>query len=146
MAITKLMIENENNIRDAIENGISGEAVESTLEDVINKSDELKSNPEQIKDTVEAIVDMKEESSQKKDESYTSSYVKNNSEKIKSALNDGISPNEIATTLSDEASKKGKTHLPFMVKLISRMKRKELKLRKKKENTKAYQKLLRKID
>lgn len=140
MAITKLMNENEENIRGAIESGISGEAVESTLEDVINKSNEL-GNAKQIRKTVETIVDMKENPNTKIDESYSSNLVKNNSEKIKAAFNDGITPKEVATTLVNETDKKGKTHLPFIVKLISKMKKKELKLNMEKQDIKGYQKI-----
>lgn len=145
MAMTKFMNENEENIRGAIESGISGEAVESTLEDVVNKADE-KGNTKQIKETVETIVDMKETQNTKIDESYASNLVKNNSEKIEAAINDGITPNEVANTLINETNKKGKTHLPFIVKLISKMKRKELKLNKEKQESKGYQKIKSNID
>lgn len=138
MAISNLVKENEENLREAINDGISGEAVRGTLEDVVNKSDEKKSSPEQLKTTVEVIADMKE-SSQKVDESFASNLVKNNSEKINSALREGITPNEVANTLVKETNKKGKTHLPFIVKLISKMKKKELKLNMNKEAQKGYQ-------
>ena len=133
MAMTKLMNENEENINGAIKNGISGEAVGSTLEDVVNKADEI-GNAKQIKKTVETIVDMKENNNTKVDESYASNLVKNNSEKIEAAINEGITPKEVATTLVNETNKTGKTHLPFVVQLISKMKKRELKLNMEKQD------------
>ena len=81
---------------------------------------------------------MKELENTKTNEAYASNFVKNNSEKIESALNDGISAKEITDTLVKETNEKERKHLPFIVKLISKMKKKELKLNK--ENTKRYNK------
>ena len=148
MAVSNLVTENEELIKDAVNEGISGEAVNSTLEDVMNKSDEVGRSPKQVKEVVETIVDMKEEEVTKVDESFASEFVRQNNEKIKSALEDGISPNEVATTLVNSTkkatSRKGKRHLNFIVKLISKMKKKELRLKKDKENIqeKGYQKKL----
>ena len=148
MAITKLINENEENIKSAALEGISGEAVESTLEDVVNVAESSGKTPAQVKDAVEAIVEMKGDVSNKIDESFASQFVKENNEKIKSALEDGISPKEVATTLvnstNNSNTKKGRKHLKFIVNLISKMKKKELKLKKEKENVqeKGYQKVL----
>lgn len=148
MAITKIMSENENNIKDAVMEGIDAEAVSSTLEDVVNIADSKRKTPPQVKDAVDAIVEMKSDTQNKIDESYSSNLVKQNSEKIKSALNDGISPKEVATTLVNSTknsnTKKGRKHLKFIVNFISKMKKKELKLNKNKENVseKSYQKVL----
>lgn len=148
MAISNLVNNNEEYIKEAINVGISADAVESTLGDVINKSDEIGKTPKQVKEVVETIVEMKENENTKLDERYASDFVKNNSEKIESALSDGISPKEVATTLVSSTksanNRKGKKHLSFIVKLISKMKKKELKLNKDKENTqqKGYQRVL----
>lgn len=148
MAITKLVSENEENIKNAALEGISGDAVESTLEDVINVADSKGDTPKQVKDTVEAIVEMKGDVTNKVDESFVSDFVKENNEKIVAALNDGITPKEVATTLvnstNNSNTKKGRKHLKFIVNLISRMKKKELKLKKDKENVqvKGHQKVL----
>jgi len=145
---TQVVAENEEYIREAITEGISADAVESTLGDVISKSDETGKTPTQVKEVVETIVDMKENENTKIDEQYASDFVKKNSEKIESALSDGISTKEIATTLvnstNEATNKKGKKHLNFIVNLISKMKKKELKLNKDKENTqtKGYQRVL----
>lgn len=147
MAITKLINENEENIKGAITEGISGGAVESTLEDVINKTDSKGKIPLQVKDTVETIAEMKSDTENEIDNSYVSDFVKENNKKIESALSDGITPKEVATTLVNSSNnsntKKGRKHLKFIVNLISKMKRKELKLKKDKENTqiKGYQKV-----
>ena len=76
MATSKLVSENENNIRSAVTEGISGEAVEATLEDVINTSDFRGKTPIQVKNTVEAIADMKSNVDSKRDESYASELFK----------------------------------------------------------------------
>ena len=148
MSVSNLVNNNEDYIRDAIDKGISGDAVESTLEDVINKSEEIGKTPKQVKEAIETIVDMKKKENTKVDENYASEFVKNNSEKIESALEDGISPEEVAITLTNSTNeatnRKGKKHLSFIVKLISKMKKKELKLNKENQNKeeKGYQKIL----
>lgn len=147
MATTKLVSENENNIKSAVMEGISGEAVGTTLEDVMNTADFRGKTPAQVKDTVEAIVDMKSDVEVKTDESYASDLFKENSKRIESALNEGITPKEVATTLvnstNNSNTKKGKNHLRFLVNLISKMKKKELKLNRNKANVeqKGYQKV-----
>ena len=45
--VKRLMVENEENIKNAIGTGISSEAVESTLTDLMDKSDRLFKNPKQ---------------------------------------------------------------------------------------------------
>lgn len=147
MAMTKLISENENNIKSATMEGISGEAVGVTLEDVISVADSKGKTPLQVKDTVEAIVEMKSDIESKNDEKYASELLKENSGKIEAAINEGITPKEVATTLVNSTNKsnnkKGKSHLRFLVNLISKMKKKELKLNKDKENTeqKGYQRV-----
>ena len=147
MATTKLVSENENNIRSAVTEGISGEAVEATLEDVINTSDFRGKTPIQVKNTVEAIADMKSNVDSKRDESYASELFKENGERIQAAINDGITPQEVAITLvnatNNSDTKKGKGVLSFFVKLISKMKVKDIKLHKAKDNVeeKGYQKV-----
>ena len=147
MATTKLVSENEKNIKSAVMEGISGEAVGATLEDVMNTADFRGKTPAQVKDTVEAIVDMKSDVESKTDESYASDLFKENSGKIESALNEGITPKEVATTLvnatNNSNTKKGKKGLRFLVNLISKMKAKHLKLEKEKVNVeqKGYQKV-----
>lgn len=146
MAVSNLVNNNEELIKDAINEGISGDAVESTLEDVINKSDEVGKTPKQVKEVVETIVDMKEKENIKVDEKYASEFVKNNSDKIESALSDGITPKEVTVTLvnstNEATNRKGKKHLNFIVKLITKMKNKELKLNKENVQEKGYQKVL----
>lgn len=75
-------------------------------------------------------------------EKYASNFVQENNEKIKSAINDGITPKEIAKTLVESTKnakdKKSKKHLKFVTKLISKLKVKELRL--KKENEKQMEK------
>ena len=140
---------NEENIKDALNNGIDAEAVNSTLDDMVSVSLERGKTPKQMKEVVESIVEMKKDTENVVDESYTSSFVKENNQKIVSAINDGISPNEIARTLVEATDKandrKSRKHLKFITKLISKLKVKELRLRKEKENSKkGMQKVLNK--
>ncbi|MBQ2946423.1 MAG: hypothetical protein IJE04_01035 [Bacilli bacterium] len=147
MAITKIISENENNIKNATIEGISGEAVGATLEDVISVADSKGATPMQVKDTVEAIVEMKSDVENKNDEKYASELLKENSGKIEEAISTGITPKEVATTLvnstNNSNTRKGKNCLRFLVNLISKMKKKELRLNKNKENVeqKGYQKV-----
>ncbi len=129
--------ENKEYLSDAISNGVSGEAVNSALEDVVAKVEELGKTPDQLKESVEVITEMKSDLEKSNSGEYKSNLVKENSERIKSALEDGITPVEVQTTLNkslnDTDTKKGKKHLNFIVKLISKMKKKELVLSKKEE-------------
>ena len=140
---------NEENIKDALNNGIDAEAVNSTLDDMVSVSLERGKTPKQMKEVVESIVEMKKDTENVVDETYASSFVKENNQKIVSAINDGISPNEIAQTLVEATDKandrKSRKHLKFITKLISKLKVKELRLRKEKENSKkGMQKVLNK--
>lgn len=139
-----MSMNNEEYMKSAINNGIDAKAVNSTVEDMINKSDELGKTPSQVKETIETIVDMKKDVPDERNENYSSEFVKNNSNKINSALNDGISPKEIATTLINSTNnantKKDKKHLKFVTKLISKMKKKELVLNNQNVENKSFQK------
>lgn len=138
MAMSNLVSNNEEHIKDALYSGIEAEAVESTLGDVITKTDRNGKTPKQVQEMVETIVEMKKDTVNKIDESYESDFVKENSNKIKDALNEGISSKEIAQTLiyaTDKAKdRKSKKHLKFITKLISKMKVKEFNLKNKKAN------------
>ena len=60
MAVSNLVRDNEELIKDAIVDGIDADAVNSTLEDVMNRADEMGKTPKQVKETIETIVEMKE--------------------------------------------------------------------------------------
>ena len=141
--VSNTVKENEEYLSDAIYNGVSGDAVNSTLEDVAAKADELGKTPVQLKESVEVITEMKSDLKKSNSDEYKSTLVKENSERIKSALEDGITPVEVQTTLNksldDSNTKKGKKHLNFIVKLVSKMKKKELTLSK--ESEKGVQKV-----
>lgn len=146
MSISNLINDNEEYINDAINNGIDANAVNSTVEDMINKADEIGKTPIQVKESIETIVSMKNDVDSKVDENYSSEFVKNNSSKIISALNDGITSNEVVSTLINSTNnantKKDKKHLKFVIKLVSKMKKKELVLNKQNVEKKSYQKKL----
>jgi len=138
MAMSNLVSKNEEYIKEALNSGIDAEAVNSTLGDMMDKSETIGKTPGQVKEVVESIVDMKKETSNIVDETYASDFVKENNEKIKSAIEEGITASEIAKTLVENTNKatdkKSRKHLRFITKLISKMKVKEIKLRKNKEN------------
>lgn len=144
MLNSKLINDNEEYVKNAINNGISASAVNSTVEDMLKKSDNIGTTPNQVKESIETIADMKKDIDSKVDSQYSSELVKNKSDKIKSALNNGIEPNEIAVTLINSTNNannnKEKKHLNFIVKLISKMKKKELILNRQKAQEKSYQK------
>ena len=139
-------------LKEAINDGIDANAVNSTLEDIVDKASQKGKTPIQIKRVVETIVHMKKNTNNIPDKTYASNFVRENSEKIKSAINEGISPNEIASTLLESTEKandrRTKRRLKFITKLIVKMKRKELVLRLKNEQTmeKGMQKVLIKND
>ena len=116
----------------------------------LNKVDEIGKKPKQVKKVVETIVDMKKDVSNIESTEYASSFVNQNSEKIKHAINDGISSKEIAKTLVENTKnakdKKSKRQLKFITKLISKMKVKELNLKKQNTNEKGIQKVFTKVD
>lgn len=116
-------------VNDALKTGISGEAVSETIEEVLNKkSGDV---PKQFKDTVEAVVDMKSDKQDQINEQYSSELVKNNSNRIKEALKDGIEPQEVAVEIAKDSMKantnEGYKKLNFITRLISKMKRKQRK-------------------
>lgn len=135
---TQVMIKNSEYIKYAIEEGISAEAVQSTLSDVINKINDKGETPKQVQNTIETIADMKKTVENIYNEQYQSDFVKENNEKINSALNEGVEPEEIATALIDSVenanTKEDKQDLKFTVNFISKMKEKDLKLNKEKES------------
>jgi len=132
---------NEEYVQSAFNEGINGEAVRATLTDILNRSDELGSTPMQIKKSIETVVNMKVNTENKIDDRYLSDLVKENSEKIKSALNDGISSDEVTRALIGSINGK-KDNAKFVARLITTMKNKELVLKNKLETEKSYQKTM----
>ena len=134
---------NDEILKDAINNGIDAEAVNSTINDIVVKSDQQGKTPIQVKHTIETIAHMKKNINNIPDKKYASSFVKQNSEKIKAALNEGISPEEIAVTLMESTqkanSRRTKKRLKFITKLIIKMKQKELTLKQQKENENEFE-------
>ena len=122
-------------VNDAIKNGISGEAVSDTIKDVLDKNNG--NIPPQFKDTIEAVADMKSDKQDQINPEYASDLVKNNSNRIKEALKDGIEPTEIATEIAKDSmnanTTEGYKKLNFVAKFISKMKRKERKKDMKKQ-------------
>ena len=92
-------------LKEAINNGINGDAISSTIDDIVNKAEMNNSNPKQMKLTIETIIHMKKNINSIPDKKYASNLVSQNSGKIKAAINDGISPNEIAATLMEGVEK-----------------------------------------
>lgn len=117
-------------VKDALYDGINSSAVRAILGDLAN-ADRF---PSQAKDTVRIIASMKGAPNKYVDERFLSDFIKTNSASIISALKDGLTPDEIATSLlknlDGNNSLDSKRELSFMIKLISKMKEKELKLQK----------------
>jgi len=145
MANSTLMNNNEEYVRDAINIGISASAVSNTVTDMLKKAEEIGTTPKQVKDSIETIADMKKNVDVSRDENYSSELVKNNSNKISRALSEGIEPNEVAATLINTANNanniNSKRKLSFIVKLVSKMKKKELVMDRQKQDGKSYQKV-----
>ena len=116
-------------VNDAIRTGISGEAVADTIEEVLDKNNG--NVPKQFNDTVETVAEMKSDKPDQFNGTYASSLVQNNSNRIKEALKDGIEPTEIATEIAKDSmnanTPEGYKKLNFVAKLISKMKRKQRK-------------------
>ena len=124
-------------VNDAVRTGISGDAVTETISEVLDKKNgEV---PKQFKDTVEVVADMKSDKQDSLNSNYASDLVKNNSNRIKEALKDGIEPQEVAVEIAKTSTtantQEGYKKLNFITKLISIMKRKQ----RKKEIEKQYQ-------
>ena len=117
-----------NDVNDAINTGISGETVKSTIEDMEKKEGKT---PEQFKDTVEIVAEMKSDKPDAFNPEYASELVQNNSNRIKAALNEGIEPQEISMEMTRNQKNmdtvEGRKKLNFITRLISKMKRKERK-------------------
>ncbi len=134
MAISRLISMNEKYIEDALNNGLSSDGVLYTLEGILNKSDQKGVSPKQIKETIEYVASMKNSYGKTYSENYLSNLVNQNADRIKAALNDGISPTEIANTLINSIEnandRVGKEKLGFVVRLVSEIKKKEYSLHK----------------
>jgi hypothetical protein len=119
-------------LKEAVDNGIDSEAIDSTLNDIVSRTNKNGKVPIQVKRVIETIVHMKKDVNNIPDKTYASNFVRENSEKIKAAIKDGISPSEIATTLVECTEKandtRTKRRLKFITKLIVKMKQKELTL------------------
>ena len=59
MSVSKLLNNKEEYLKDAIQTGIDAETVNSTLDDMITKSNEKGATPKQAIEVVESIVEMK---------------------------------------------------------------------------------------
>ena len=141
---SNLVNNNKEMLKEAINSGINNDTVYDTLNTLIEKKDRKGRTPKQLPKTLASIIYMKKTIKTPDTEEYYSSVVRNNSERIKSALRDGISPDEVAISLIDtinSPSKNAKKRLNFMVKLITKMKKKELKLQRQNESSKGYQKV-----
>lgn len=122
---SELVGKNEEYIKDAINNGIDSNTINNTLEKVASYN----GSSNQVIQVVETIASMKSNDKTIRDERYLTELVKDNNSKIKSALNDGISPMEIANTLIDSLENKKDININFLVRLICEMKKQEIKLK-----------------
>ena len=128
---SRTVFDNEKYLTDAINSGISGEAISSTLEGIVEKVGQTGQTPTQLKEAVEVVAEMKsgEKEADSNSEEYSSTLVRENSGKIKSALNNGLTSSEVAVNLTNSLkssnNRKEKKHLRFVVKFIARTKRKE---------------------
>lgn len=120
-------------IKSAIDSGIDKEAVRSILDDMISTCEKNNQTPAQVGQAIKMIAQMKSSKDDSADEKYLSNLVKNNSDRIKSALNDGIYPDEIATTLVTSVNL-NPNGFSFLTKLISIMKSKEERLKMQKSS------------
>lgn len=128
-------------IRSALEEGVSGEGIKNSIEDMLDKSDEIGHTPEQIRDVIDTISSMKQ-SPNVVDNSYNSALVRENSAKIKSAITEGLTPNEVSHTLENNLEKQDDNRkFKFIINLISKMKKKEKSLSKKEQMEKGFQKV-----
>ena len=128
-------------IKSAIEKGVSSEGIKNSIEDMLNKSDEVGHTPEQIRDVIDTISSMKQ-TPNVVDNSYNSTLVREKSAKIKSAITEGLTPNEVSHTLENNLEKQDDNRkLKFIINLISKMKKKEKSLSKKEQMEKGFQKV-----
>ena len=139
MAITKVISENEEYLRSAINDGISHQAITSTINSVLNKSDEYGTTPRQLTALLSSIAYMKNSVENHFDNNYHSKFVKANNMKLSSAITDGISPFEVAKAFDGAIEIFDMRSISFLIKLVSNMKQVELNLVKQNANT--YQKV-----
>ena len=133
--LSKTVTDNYDYIKESLENGIDSDTVNLVVNDLLDKSDTIGRTPKQVKKAIDAVVSMKSDENTI-DTSRLSNYVKENSVKIYSALNSGLSSEDIArrlmSSLENSSDKKGMEELRFVTRLVSKMKEKELQ----KENEK----------
>jgi len=124
------VLDNKDNLTLAIKEGITGEAVSMSIEDIMNISDRKGYVPREFKSAIESIADMKD-ITPVYNGNYLSEEMKQNNTKIKLAIKDGLSSQEIASSFSKENDSK---KLRFKANLVSNVKRKEQLLNKNKKN------------
>lgn len=133
-------------IKSAIEEGVSSEGIKNSIEDMLNKSDEVCHTPEQIRDVIDTISSMKQ-TPNVVDNSYNSTLVREKSAKIKSAITEGLTPSEVSHTLENNLKKQDNNRkFKFIINLVSKMKRKEKNLSKKEQMEKGFQKVKVKVN
>lgn len=137
--LSKTVTDNYDYIKESLENGIDSDTVNLVVNDLLDKSDTIGRTPKQVKKAIDAVVSMKSDEN-KIDTSRLSNYVKENSVKIYSALNSGLSSEDIArklmSSLENSSDKKGMEELRFVTQLISKMKEKEFKIKLQNKNEK----------
>ena len=139
---SRIMSENEENLRDAMNTGISGEAVTTTVEGMISHDGPA---PKQVGETIQTIAEMKSTTSNIPNDEYASDFVKENSEKIKAALEDGITPEEVSKTLVNQLNKSdtksSKRKLSFIARVVSLIKEREKRLQQSNKVSGSHQKV-----
>ena len=135
-----MKIVNRDNIIDALNEGIDAKTIQDTFVLLDNKYGNLTNIPKQYKTIIEGVCAFKQDVVIQKDSNYKSSFFQNNSNKLYSAINDGISNTEIVNYFS----KNDINVWDNTIRLLSGLKGIEKRYNNTKES--GYQKKLIKID
>lgn len=135
-----MKIVNRENIIDAINEGINAETIQDTIVLLDSRYSNLSYIPKQFKTIIDGVCALKQDVVSDNNSEYSSTFFKENSSKLKAAINDGISSSEIVNYFNN-------TDINLCdntIRLISGLKGREKRINLSRE--KGYQKKLLKED
>lgn len=139
-------MKNQDNIKEifnsAIIEGVDGEAIASTLNELLNMLNESEITKATFREALDIIVEIKGAISSESSYQYVSHYMKENASKLIAALENGISSAEISSYLNNENIQLKND----VVNLIATLKNMDIKIKEKqaetqKNNQEDYQKV-----
>lgn len=133
---SEIMIKNSENLKSALTEGISNEAIKSMLKDIIENCERQNLTPEQLKVAVEILAEMQGRKLERKDVTSNSKFMQDKFLELDSAIKTGIAAEDVRDYLSNEEDS---NKLRFATRVVGKAKQKEIT----KTNAKGFVKRMR---